>query len=189
MAKVEPMLSMEVNKDCLNFLVDTGATYSALSGPVNQDLISQKKTVELMDFSKECERLPLTEPIPVSVAGQQLKHQCHFCCLTEPHTNLLGRDLLIKLGALILSCADGVIVRFLTGMTMNCSLGTPSLRGQWLLSAIREPGGADIYWGKLEPETMSGYGLLSLYAQWRSWVTHSTPYMTPTNPPHMICIL
>lgn len=39
---------MEVNKDCLNFLVDTGATYSALSGPVNQDLISQKKkTVEL----------------------------------------------------------------------------------------------------------------------------------------------
>lgn len=183
------MLSMEVNKDCLNFLVDTGATYSALSGPVNQDLISQKKTVELMDFSKECERLPLTEPIPVSVAGQQLKHRCHFCCLTEPHTNLLGRDLLIKLGALILSCADGVIVRFLTGMTMNCSLGTPSLRGQWLLSAIREPGGADIYWGKLEPETMSGYGLLSLYTQWRSWVTHSTPYMTPTNPPHMICIL
>lgn len=85
---------MEVIKTAWTFLVNTGATYSTLINPVNQDLISQK-TVEVMGFTEECERLSLTELIPVSVDGQQLKH--HFLLSDRAHTNLWGRDLLIKL--------------------------------------------------------------------------------------------
>ncbi|KAI7790212.1 hypothetical protein IRJ41_024809, partial [Triplophysa rosa] len=135
-----------------------------------------------MGFSGAYEKLPFTKPLPIKVDNQQLNHS--FLVSKNSQSNLLGRDLLVKLGASILCSCEGIIVTFPTGNIVNCSL-TSGGGGQWLLSEAREPEGADIYWGELNSETPGGQGLLMLYSLWKPWVLSVAPYMPPIDPPHV----
>lgn len=92
--------------------------------------------------------------------------------------NLMGQDLLIKLGANILCGPDGLTVTFPDGLTVDC--GTPKGEGQWLL-ADPTTQTADIYWGELNTTE----GIVAGYTRWRPWVMALDVYSTPVHPLHV----
>lgn len=171
-----------VNARPLMALVDTGATFSTVTkGAVTEDMLSGK-TKEVMGFSGETERWPVTKPIPVTVAQQSLRH--NFLYSTNAPVALLGRDLLIKLGASILCSSDGIIITFPNGKSINCSTNTMSTGGQWLLSSSEKWEGADIYWVELGPTGDDSNGLVSLYNLWKPWINKLGIFLPPPDPLH-----
>lgn len=161
---------MMVNGKPLKALVDTGATYSTvIEGGVTDDMLSDKR-IEVMGFSGEAETWPITKPLPVRVAGQSLSH--NFLYSTRAPVPLLGRDLLIKLGASILCSPDGIIISFPNGMIHNCSKEgglTAGQNGQWLLTPAKQEEGADIYWVELD-EGVKPDSLIAAYNLRKPWI-------------------
>ncbi|KAL4000724.1 KRAB domain-containing zinc finger protein [Sarotherodon galilaeus] len=91
--------------------------------------------------------------------------------------NLMGRDLLVKLGATIMCLADGLTVTLPGGKEFPC-LGSPS-KTQYL---VRDSGQstADIYWGRLVEED-----ILRTYQKWRPWIMSLAVYSEPRDPYHV----
>uniref|UniRef100_A0A096MEB6 Peptidase A2 domain-containing protein n=1 Tax=Poecilia formosa TaxID=48698 RepID=A0A096MEB6_POEFO len=96
--------------------------------------------------------------------------------------NLLGRDLLIALGATILCGPDGLIVTFPDGSSHACS--QVYTHGQFLLQQTEERL-ADIYWGLLQPETTDHAGILSCFLLWKPWIQALAPYGPAPDLPHV----
>lgn len=133
-----------------------------------------------MGFSGERQTLPYTTPLVTQIGSQTLEHS--FVYSPSVPVNLLGRDLLTKLGATILCSADGLVVTLPDGTLLRCS-DSPG-GGQYLLQQSDEQY-ADIYWGKLHPESPDTPGVLSAYLKWKPWITHLEPYFPPPDPPHV----
>lgn len=172
------MLEVWVGHETLPFLVDTGATCSTMRAVPPGSLSTSSLT--LMGFSGEKQTLPITKPLITKVGKQTVTHP--FVHSPQVPVNLLGRDLLIKLGASILCSADGLTVTFPDGTRMPCiGLATG---GQYLIQPIEEKY-ADIYWGMLQPETPEHKGILSTYLQWKPWIALLEPYTSPPDPPHV----
>ena len=146
---------------------------------VPKDTLSAK-SITLMGFSGEKHTLPITKPLLTQIGNQMMKHP--FVHSPTVPMNLLGRDLLVKLGASILCSADGLLITLPDGTRLPCSeQQTP---GQYLLQPLNEEY-ADIYWGRLQPETTEQGGILSSYLQWKPWIALMEPYLTPPDPPHV----
>ncbi|MGL4615480.1 MAG: hypothetical protein ACRCVV_16575 [Shewanella sp.] len=177
------MLTLEVNTRPVEFLVDTGATYSTLNFELPKNLISDE-TTEVRGFSGAITRLPFSKELTVQCMKKQSLTHSFLLSYSSP-TNLLGRDLLVKLGAEILCSPEGIIVTMKNGITMNCSIMTTMrTHGQWLLSANTSPQGADIYWGRvLLGDT--GNTLNDLYSQWEPWILSLAPYTQLIDPLHV----
>nr|XP_023649555.1 uncharacterized protein LOC111834465 [Paramormyrops kingsleyae] len=95
--EADPMLYLVVMDKELPFLVDTGATYSTLN-MVPKDSQVSTSTVTVVGFSGVEQKLPESKPV-----------------------NLLGRDVLVKLGASILCSADGLVVTLPKGTQLRDS--------------------------------------------------------------------
>ncbi|KAI4874220.1 hypothetical protein NFI96_032033, partial [Prochilodus magdalenae] len=171
----EPVLSLTVEDQSLPFLVDTGTTVSTLRLAPKDSLSS--RCITLMGFSGETTTLPFTYPLVTRIGHQTLSHS------PAVPTNLLGRDLLIKLGATILCSPDGLEVRLPDGTRLPCN-GGPRHDGQYLIQPVIEQY-ADIYWGLLLPETTAHQGILSAYLQWKPWISQLHPLLSPPDPPHV----
>ena len=137
---------MKVGNTTLPFLVDTGATCSTLMSTPASTL--SKDAITVVGFSGEKQTLPLTVPLITQLGGQSVQHS--FVYSPTVPLNLLGRDLLIKLGASIHCSPDGLIVTLPGGTTFHCSAPGTSLRGQYLVSPTQDTL-ADIYWALLQP--------------------------------------
>ncbi|XP_048853493.1 uncharacterized protein LOC125721578 [Brienomyrus brachyistius] len=174
----DPMLSLKVMDKELPFLVDTGATYSTLNVMPNQQHLSTT-TVTVVGFSGEEQKLPVTKPVRVRLGGQTFLHP--FVVSAAVPVNLLGRDMLVKLGASILCNADGLVVTLPEGTRLPCD-GATGGTGQWLMQPVSQHPVADIYWGLLQP---SPAGILAVYSAWRSWISLLEPYVPPPDPPHV----
>ncbi|KAL3968317.1 cyclic AMP-dependent transcription factor ATF-6 beta [Sarotherodon galilaeus] len=170
----DPMLSMTVEGAELPFLVDTGATYSTLRTTPNSATISNH-TVSVMGFSGIPMTLPLTDPALTKLGKQTLRHR--YVVSPQVPVNLMGRDLLIKLGATIMCSADGLTVSLPGGMSLPCL--EINSKNQYLLQNC-EPPPADIYWGRLVEE-----GILEQYQQWRPWIMSLAVYSSPRDPFHV----
>ncbi|KAL3979053.1 cell cycle checkpoint control protein RAD9B [Sarotherodon galilaeus] len=170
----DPMLSMTVEGAELPFLVDTGATYSTLRTTPNSATISNH-TVSVVGFSGVPMTLPLTDPALTKLGKETLRHQ--YVVSPQVPVNLMGRDLLIKLGPTIMCSADGLAVSLPGGMSLPC-LETNS-KNQYLMQNC-EPPPADIYWGRLVEE-----GILEQYQQWRPWIMSLAAYSSPRDPFHV----
>ncbi|KAL4009467.1 hypothetical protein ACER0C_003319 [Sarotherodon galilaeus] len=168
------MLSMTVEGTELPFLVDTGATYSTLRDTPDCATLSNS-TVSVVGFSGIPMTLPLTDPALTQLGKQTLKHQ--YVVSPQVPVNLMGRDLLVKLGATIMCSADGLTVSLPGGKEFPC-LGSPS-KTQYL---VRDPeqSTAEIYWGRLVEE-----GILRTYQQWRPWIMSLAVYSEPRDPYHV----
>uniref|UniRef100_A0A8C9ZRI9 ribonuclease H n=1 Tax=Sander lucioperca TaxID=283035 RepID=A0A8C9ZRI9_SANLU len=129
------------------FLVDAGATCSTIRHCPPQKV--SPKHIMVMGFSGERQKLPITEPLHTAIGNQRVHHP-YVVSPTVP-MNLLGRDLLIKLGVSILCCADGIILTFPDAHQMTCSEGGQG-HGQYMLSPTSDTPYADIYWAMLSPE-------------------------------------
>ncbi|KAL3989186.1 hypothetical protein ACER0C_013504 [Sarotherodon galilaeus] len=168
------MLSMTVEGTELPFLVDTGATYSTLRDTPDCATLSSS-TVSVVGFSGIPMTLPLTDPALTQLGKQTLKHQ--YVVSPRVPVNLMGRDLLVKLGATIMCSADGLTVTLPGGKEFPC-LGSPS-KTQYLVRDS-EQSTADIYWGRLVEE-----GILRTYQQWRPWIMSLAVYSEPRDPYHV----
>ncbi|KAM9857682.1 coiled-coil domain-containing protein 151 [Aulostomus maculatus] len=174
------MLSLRVLDDDLSFLVDTGATLSTLNSEPPQEAISSR-TVNIVGFSGVGQKLPVTIPLKTQLGKQTLLHP--FVVSPGVPVNLLGRDLLIKLGASILCSPDGNTVTLPDGTCLRCNPNTHGA-GQYLLKPLEDEL-VDIYWGMLQPETPLYNSLLSAYLQWKPWISLLEPYVPPPDPPHV----
>ncbi|KAL4005223.1 hypothetical protein ACER0C_004936 [Sarotherodon galilaeus] len=170
----DPMLSMTVEGTPLTFLVDTGATYSTLRDTPNSATLSNH-TVTVVGFSGVPMTLPLTDPALTKLGKQTLKHQ--YVVSPQVPVNLMGRDLLVKLGATIMCSADGLTVSLPGGKEFPC-LGTFS-KNQYLVQDS-EQATADIYWGRLVED-----GILRQYQLWRPWIMSLAVYTPPRDPYHV----
>ena len=133
-----------------------------------------------MGFSGEKQTLPITKPLLTQLGNQTVMHP--FVHSPTVPMNLLGRDLLVKLGASILCSADGLLVTFPDGTRLPCTgQNTP---GQYLLQPVNEQY-TDIYWGLLQPETTEQSSILSAYLRWKPWIALLEPYISPLDPPHV----
>ncbi|KAL3973702.1 hypothetical protein ACER0C_024909 [Sarotherodon galilaeus] len=168
------MLSMTVEGTELPFLVDTGATYSTLRDTPDCATLSNS-TVNVVGFSGIPMILPLTDPALTQLGKQTLKHQ--YVVSPQVPVNLMGRDLLVKLGATIMCSADGLTVTLPGGKEFPC-LGSP-LKTQYLVRDS-EQSTAEIYWGRLVEE-----GILRTYQQWRPWIMSLAVYSEPRDPYHV----
>lgn len=105
MEMADPMLSMTVEGAEFTFLVDTGATYSTLRSTPNSETLSNH-TVSGVGFSGVPMTLPFADPALTKLGKQTLKHR--YVVSPQVPVNLMGRDLLVKLGATIMCSADGL---------------------------------------------------------------------------------
>ncbi|KAL3969414.1 B-cell receptor-associated protein 31 [Sarotherodon galilaeus] len=170
----DPMLSMTVEGTQLTFLVDTGATYSTLRATPNSATLSNH-TVSVVGFSGVPMTLPLTDPALTKLGKQTLKHR--YVVSPQVPVNLMGRDLLMKLGATIMCSADGLIVTLPGGKEFPC-LGTYS-KNQYLVQDS-EQATANIYWGRLVED-----GILRQYQLWKPWIMSLAVYTPPRDPYHV----
>nr|XP_024655942.1 uncharacterized protein LOC106675601 [Maylandia zebra] len=168
------MLSMTVEGTELPFLVDTGATYSTLKDTPDSATLSCH-TVNVVGFSGIPMTLPLTDPALTQLGKQTLKHQ--YVVSSQVPANLMGRDLLVKLGATIMCSPDGLIVTLPGGKEFPC-LGSPS-KTQYLVQNSEQPT-AEIYWGRLVEE-----GILRHYQLWKPWIMSLAVYFPPRDPFHV----
>lgn len=106
-----------------------------------------------------------------------------FVVASAASANLLGRDLLIKLGASIKCGPDSLVVQLPDGTAMNCGLATTS-HSQCVMQPVH-PEHAGIYRGLIEPETPGGAGVLSAYLRWKPWISALEPYAPTTDPLHI----
>ena len=135
-----------------------------------------------MGFSGVPTTLPYTKPLQTQVGHQTVLHP--FVYSPAVPTNLLGRDLLTRLGATILCSPDGLTVTLPDGTQLPCEENTPAQLGQYMIQPLTEKS-ADIYWGLLQTETQAHEGILSAYLQWKPWIAQLHPLVSPPDPPHV----
>lgn len=169
---------MEVNQQWLPFLVDKGATCSTMNTADEHVLTAANSTV--MGFSGELQTLPLTKPLETRVGRQVVRHSYIYSPASP--VNLLGRDVLVKLGATILCGPQGLIVTLPDGTTLTCSSFISA--GQYLVRPLEERW-AEIYWAKLNPESPDAQGIVSLFLDWKPWIVQLGPSIPPSDPPHV----
>ncbi|KAL6488528.1 hypothetical protein MHYP_G00022690 [Metynnis hypsauchen] len=170
------MLSLTVGHLRLPFLIDTGATYSAINSQLPPGMMSSNY-LSVRGFSGDSMTLPKTKPLVVSNGSQTLTHT--FVIATQAPVNLCGRDLLMKMGASILCSPTGLTLTWPNGQITSCYGETsPSM---YLLSATNDDM-VDIYWGLVNDTTT---GVLELFNQWRPWISMMEPYGPPPDPPHL----
>nr|XP_015798270.2 uncharacterized protein LOC107374635 [Nothobranchius furzeri] len=140
------------------------------------------RTISVTGFSGEQQTLPFSLPLPTTVGNQTVLHS--FVCSPTVPVNLLGRDLLIKLGATILCGPTGLTVTLPEGTILPCT-GEAS-DGMYLAQKLPDISDcAEIYWALLDTETKDTPGLMTLYQQWKPWLTQVHPYVSPPDPPHL----
>ncbi len=177
----EPLMEIVVDNKPLRALVDTGATYATVTRGTITDKDLSDKTVGVMGFSGGLEHWPMTKQLTVQVVNQSLPHS--FLYSSNAPVPLLGRDLLIKLGASILCSPQGVIVTFPDGTQVDCSQTAPTGCRQSVLLGGPLKEAADIYWVELDisPSPMS---VVTLYNNHRPWIMDLDVYLPPIDPLH-----
>ncbi|XP_023198413.1 uncharacterized protein K02A2.6-like isoform X2 [Xiphophorus maculatus] len=176
MGTADPMLSATLEGRETHFLVDTGATHSTLNFVSPLSLTSQ--TVSLTGFSRTEQSLPFTKPLTFTLGNQHLQHS--FVSSPTTPVNLLGRDLLIKLGATIMCSVNGLIVSFPDGTSLPCA--NFHTDGQFLMQPVVSEY-ADIYWGLLT--NLPSSCLMSTFVDWKPWLLCLCSYVSPPDPPHV----
>ena len=142
-------------------MIDTGATMSTLPAALAPPPTNQR--IAVVGVSGTAENLPVSQFVEVKCAGQCVVHS--FLITDECPTPLCGRDLLMKLSAIIMCSPDGMSVTFPDGTTSVTMEGVHQTRLgiMSMPESDEEPDPpARVYWMLLQPET-DGQGIFSLY--------------------------
>uniref|UniRef100_A0A3B4WJT3 ribonuclease H n=1 Tax=Seriola lalandi dorsalis TaxID=1841481 RepID=A0A3B4WJT3_SERLL len=135
-----------------------------------------------MGFSGVPTTLPYTKPLTTQLGNQTVLHP--FVYSPDVPSNLLGRDLLTRLGATILCSPVGLTVSLPDGTQLPCDNVGAGHSSQYLIQPVVEKA-ADIYWGLLHSEPQEKGGILSAYLEWKPWISQLHPYVAPPDPPHV----
>ncbi|KAJ1171988.1 hypothetical protein NDU88_003845 [Pleurodeles waltl] len=101
-----PMFPIKVGGKEIDFLIDSGATISAVRNKLGP---SSGKTVTTVAVNGMLMHEELSEPLPVSVEDFTTTHQ--FLLSPDAPINLLGRDLLCKLHATLYFSQNGIYLQ------------------------------------------------------------------------------
>ena len=153
------------------FLVDTGCTYSAIRSP--QMLSSDSISVVGVTGSPEAQSR--TIPLTFSWENSQLKHQFLYC--PKCPINLLGRDLLCKMGCTIYLTESGVAV------STNPPSSTPDrpvrIMMMPLLPTPTLSETQEVYWLKCLPTGPATPHIQFKFNQLKAQIYTLHPYKTP----------
>lgn len=159
----------------LSFL--TGVTFGTLDKTPPHTALSGDM-VSVVGFSGAPMILPVTQPLEVAVGKQTMTHP--FVIASTMPANLLGCDLLVKLGARILCSPDRLIVSLPDGQTHTCG----NVHGQFMLKDDTTQV-ANIFWERLtSPPEQPGTSRAFLQS-WKPWLLKLHPYVPPSNPLHV----
>ena len=146
--------------------MDTGCTYSAINS--HQPLSSDK--VKVVGVSGNPEDQYKTTPLLFQWGPSSLKHQFLYC--PNCPINLLGRDLLCKLGCAI----------YLTESGVEVSLDPPPRARILMLPILPAPALSttqEVYWLKCLPSGPGTPAIQFQFNQWRKLIYTFHPYKTP----------
>ncbi|KAL7405155.1 hypothetical protein ABVT39_024601, partial [Epinephelus coioides] len=167
----EPIVPVVIHDREYPFMVDTGATYSCI-GKEGSGFPLSKSSIKTIGFSGKSQIIPLTEPVPMLIAGKVICAPLLYSAHTP--VNLLGRDILCPLKAKIMCTQDGLYLDF------------PDEPPQSMMSQLPQ-GTADkqqalAYWLQLTPEDSH---LKQKLTEWERWIRmHYDNANTPTLPLH-----
>jgi len=102
----EPKLTLKIEGQEIPFLVDTGATKSALRKSDFPNAPLSRERVKVVGMSGVACTIPLTEQLRVEIGPLSANHA--FLMATDTPINLLGRDLLCKLNCTVKCTPGGV---------------------------------------------------------------------------------
>ncbi|XP_056875472.1 uncharacterized protein LOC130517549 [Takifugu flavidus] len=164
------------------FLVDTGATWSALQHGTDPPLSSEQVPVR----GVEGRRLYMqrTAPMNVRIGAQSFSHT--FLYGPDCPVNLLGRDIFTLLGCNIdIAQGGGTVITFRNGESFHCS--DKAAHTQTLLwLGTENPGDlhtADIYWGLLTGPVDNP--LMAAFRTWGPLIREFWACSPPPDPPHV----
>ncbi|CAM4661969.1 unnamed protein product [Lepidochelys olivacea] len=100
---------LTINDFSLPFLVDRGASLSAVRTADLPEVPRTKKTISAVGITGVPTPYPLSKPLPVQVGPLSVDHA--FLLSDSTPVNLLGWDLLCKLGCTIYCSLDGVYLQ------------------------------------------------------------------------------
>ncbi|KAL7383993.1 hypothetical protein ABVT39_022082 [Epinephelus coioides] len=167
----EPTIPVVIHEQAYPFMVDTGATYSCI-GKEDSTLPLSKSSIKTIGFSGKSQVIPMTEPVPMLIAGKVIFAPLLYSAHTP--VNLLGRDILCPLKTKIMCTQDGLYLDFSDDPPQ-------SMMPQLPVSATETPQ-ALVYWLQLTPEESH---LKQTWTQWEPWVRlHFDTAHTPTLPLH-----
>lgn len=91
------MITLHVGpqKQPVTFLVDTGAEWTCVSGPIKGYYISKENTMNVCGAKGESFEAPVIKNI--TIAGNGLTHRGDILYLPQAGVNLLGRDFQVPL--------------------------------------------------------------------------------------------
>lgn len=136
-------------------------------------------------FSGKTERLLFTSPLLTQVGTQTFRQQYLFSPACP--VNLMGRDMLQTMGAVILCGPLGLQVTLRDGTILHCNEHVMYSSKNMLLQSEQQPPtfSAEIFWGLLQPETPEKGGIFSLFQLWKPWIAQLAPYAPPADPLHV----
>lgn len=175
----EPIVKLQINGEERELLIDTGATASCLTGKGSKPLPMSNSYLRTVGFSGKTETQHYTVPLETVIGKQTVKHQ--YLKAPKCPVNLMGRDLLIKLGAEIVCTCDGIRVKFGGKTTTTYRHGEKIL----LMQETNESSQlTTVYWNRLKHEEHEG-GLQHTYQKWKQWIKQQGDYEDLKDPLHM----
>nr|XP_033494259.1 uncharacterized protein LOC117264429 isoform X1 [Epinephelus lanceolatus] len=167
----EPIIPVVIHDREYPFMVDTGATYSCIGKEGSRFPLSTS-SIKTIGFSGKSQVIPLTEPVPMLIAGKVICTPLLYSAHTP--VNLLGRDILCPLKAKIMCTQDGLYLDF------------PDEPPQHMMSQlpqdVTEKQQALAYWLRLTPEESH---LQQKWTEWEEWIRmHYDTAHTSTLPLH-----
>jgi len=178
--KGEPMITCTINGQQMPLMIDTGAAVSCLTGLKGSAPMSGK-TMRTVGFSGQLQEQRFTQPLMTQVGTQCLHHE--FLDSPSCPVNLMGRDLLAKLGASILCTADGLRVRF-TDNTQTPLL-THGDRILYMAPDVEPAQKTTVYWARVLEKDHVGESVREQYEIWKKWIQQQGDYEDPMDPLHV----
>ena len=171
----EPTYSLDISGKKLSFLIDTGATYSTIAAKELPGVEKSNTEVQVVGLGGSIQTLKTTTQLPVRCGPLQEKHA--FLLTTTTPVNLLGRDLLCKLGCKIACTKKGVFVDI------------PRDKAQSVMMILMTPHPV-VYWWRLPRQPISDAliclnAILAESKEMQMWLDNAQ-VMTHTyyHPPH-----
>ncbi|XP_046891656.1 uncharacterized protein LOC124477723 [Hypomesus transpacificus] len=176
------MVTCMIDGEKVELMVDTGAAVSCLNNLKGTTPLSSK-TIRTVGYSGQSEEQRYTQPLITTVGSQTLTHS--FLHAPKCPMNLMGRDLLLKIGVTI-TCSTKGLALYMPGVETSKTISD----GQRILfmgTNTKTPVGmtemTQIYWTRLSPPGETK-GALKTYMDWKAWINELHPYGPPPDPPH-----
>nr|XP_040060401.1 uncharacterized protein LOC120835481 isoform X2 [Gasterosteus aculeatus aculeatus] len=174
------MVTCTVSGVEVEMMVDSGAAASCLRNLNGKVPPLSEKTLRTVGYSGKKEVQRYTKPLETILGRQRLFHQ--FLYSPKCPVNLMGRDLMTKVGAEIRCSADGLRITF-KGQPLTPQF-TSGERILLMISPEETEEKTQVFWTRLLPGYKEQPSINRTYQDWKPWINSQGAYGPPIDPPH-----